>query len=189
MIDKARKCKALILDLRGSRLGDEATLLRIVGHLFDHDVKVADLISRKGTRTLLAKTHRDRVFKGQLVMLVDSRTSSNAEVLARVVQLEKRGITIGDRTTGAVRTNKLYEHHDGPGTSLPYFVSVTDAEILMSDGKSLEHSGVRPAELLLSNAADIAGRRDPVMTRAASILGVRIDPQEAGKLFPNQWQK
>jgi hypothetical protein len=37
---------------------------------------------------------------------------------------------------------------------------------------------------MLPSAADLAGRRDPVLSRAAEILGAKLDPGEAGTLFP-----
>src|SRR2546425_2580746 len=87
LMGKARKRKALILDLRGNGGGSEAVLQRLVGHLFDHDIKIGDLKRRKETKPLLARTRSDEVFKGQLVILLDSESGSAAEVLAPVVQL------------------------------------------------------------------------------------------------------
>jgi C-terminal processing protease CtpA/Prc len=70
-----------------------------------------------------------------------------------------------------------------------YGVSVTDADVIMTDGKSLEGIGVTPDEIRLPTAADLAAQRDPVLSYAASLLGVAITPEKAGAFFPIEWRK
>ena len=41
----------------------------------------------------------------------------------------------------------------------------------MSDGKSLEHTGVTPDEMVLPSAQDLANGRDPTLAYAAQVLG------------------
>ena len=67
--------------------------------------------------------------------------------------------------------------------------SVTIADVIMSDGKGLERSGVVPDELVLPSALDIANRRDPVLARAAALAGVQLISEKAGTLFPVAWAK
>jgi len=48
---------------------------------------------------------------------------------------------------------------------------------------------VTPDELLLPTAADLAAKRDPVLARAAALVGVKLDPERAGSMFPIEWRK
>jgi C-terminal processing protease CtpA/Prc len=188
-VDKFRKRKSLILDLRGNHGGSEEMLLRLIGNFFDHDVKLGDLKARKEMKPPTAKTRGDHIFKGDLVVLVDSNSGSAAELFARIVQLEKRGKVIGDRSEGKVMRSRLYSHELGLDTIVPYGVSITVADLIMTDGKSLENVGVTPDEIKLPTAADLAAKRDPVLAYAASLLGVKLSPEKAGEMFPVEWRK
>jgi C-terminal processing protease CtpA/Prc len=190
LMDRARRHKSLVIDLRGNTGGYQDTLLALVGNFFDRDVTIGDMRTRKETRAFVAKTRGgDAVFRGRLVVLVDSESASAAEVFARVVQAEKRGTILGDRTAGAVMGSRFYDHRVGLGEFVLYGVSVTVQDLVMSDGKSLEKTGVVPDETLLPAGADLAAGRDPVLARAAALSGVALDPAKAGALFPALWRK
>jgi C-terminal processing protease CtpA/Prc len=59
----------------------------------------------------------------------------------------------------------------------------------MTDGKSLEHVGVAPDEMMLPKAADLAAKHDPVLAYAIKLLGGTTTPQLAGAMFPREWRK
>lgn len=84
---------------------------------------------------------------------------------------------------------KQYSHQVGVDTVAFYAVSVTDGDLIMTDGKSLEGQGVIPDELLLPKPADLAAKRDPVLARAMSLVGLIVSPEKAGALFPTEWRK
>lgn len=188
-VGKFRKRKALLLDLRGNGGGFEETLLRLVGNIMDHDVKVGDLKSRKEQKPVVAKTRGNEIFTGKIVVLIDSQSGSASELFARIMQLEKRGIVIGDVSAGAVMRSRSYNHQLGIDQVIFYGVSITDSDVIMTDGKSLEHVGVVPDELKLPSPSDLATQRDPVLAYAASLLGVELTPEKAGALFPIEWRK
>ncbi len=185
-IGAAKKRKTLILDLRGNPGGATDSLKWVVGSLFDHDVKIADRVGKKESKPMIAKKQGEP-FGGKLIVLVDSESASAAELLARVVQLEHRGTVIGDRSAGAVMESKHYRENQGLDTKIFYGFSVTDANLIMSDGKSLEKTGVVPDELVLPTGADLAAGRDPILAHAAEMAGLKLDPAAAGKLFPFEW--
>jgi len=105
-----------------------------------------------------------------------------------VVQIEKRGIVIGDRSAGAVMESMFYPFALGESSTIFYGASITDADIIMTDGVSLEHVGVTPDKVMLPTGADLRDRVDPVLSYAASLAGVKLDPKEAGALFPIKWK-
>ncbi|MEK7829958.1 MAG: S41 family peptidase [Acidobacteriota bacterium] len=190
MIGKARKRPLLILDLRGNPGGYVKTLEWMMGYFTDkEDLKIADYKGRKEMKPQIAKLHKGQQFKGKLAVLIDSESGSAAEIFARAIQLEKRGIVIGDRSAGAVMRSRRYGHELGNDTVVFYGASITDADVIMTDGKSLEKVGVTPDELVLPTAKDMAAGRDVALSRAAAILGAELSPEKAGTFFPIEWKK
>jgi C-terminal processing protease CtpA/Prc len=187
-MESANKYKTLILDLRGNPGGYVDMLEQLIGDLFDHDVKLGDKKQRKETKPMVAKTRGHDIFKGQLIVLIDNGSASAAELLARVAQIEKRGVVIGDRSAGAVMESRRYPFAIGEGNVTLYDASITDADIVMTDGASLEHTGVTPDKLILPTGADLRAESDPVLAYAVSLAGVKLDPKEAGALFPIKWK-
>jgi carboxyl-terminal processing protease len=188
LIGHARKHKGMIVDLRGNGGGAVDSLQSLLGRLFQNDVKIADRVKRNDTKPFNAKSHRNP-YTGKVVVLIDSRSASASELFARVVQLEKRGVVIGDTSSGSVMESMHYQYQTGTQTIAFFGASITDADLIMSDGVSLEHRGVVPDETMLPSAADLAANRDPVLAHAAETLGYKMSPEEAGKLFPYQWSK
>jgi C-terminal processing protease CtpA/Prc len=73
------------------------------------------------------------------------------------------------------------------GFQLPFAVEVTEANMIMADGTSLEAAGVTPDEAIIPTADDLAAGRDPVLARAAQTFGHQLTPEQAGKLLPTFW--
>jgi carboxyl-terminal processing protease len=188
VMNKARKRKALIIDLRGNPGGYVKALQGLLGYFVDGEVKLADEKRRKETKPMMVKSRNQR-FTGKLVVLIDSRSASAAELFARMVQLEKLGTVIGDRSSGAVMESRYYPMQLGTTSVVLYGISITAADLIMTDGKSLEGVGVTPDEVVLPKGEDLAANRDPVLSRAAAILGFKLEPEKAGALFPLEWRK
>lgn len=186
-VDVARKHKALVLDLRDNAGGYVATLNHMIGSLFDHDVKVNTRVTRKGEKIEVAKSRGKAAFAGALFVLVDSRSASAAEIFARVIQLEHRGTVLGDHTSGSVMEALHFPFSSGMDIKVFYGASVTVADVLMADGKSLEKVGVTPDIILLPTGSELAEGQDSALSRAAELAGLKMDPLAAGKLFPYEW--
>ncbi|MFL6437792.1 MAG: S41 family peptidase [Terriglobales bacterium] len=185
LVSAARKHKSLILDLRGNPGGLQESMTAFTGAFFGREVRIADAVRRDGTRPLTAKPNR-HPFLGTLIVLVDSASNSGAELFARVVQLEKRGVVLGDQTLGRAMEAYLHPHATA---GMVFATMITSADLIMADGKSLEHTGVVPDQVILPTADDIAKDRDPVLARAAELAGAKLSPEEAAKVVPHEWEQ
>lgn len=129
-----------------------------------------------------------KIFSGKVVVLIDSQSASAAEVFARVIQIENRGIVLGDRSSGMVMESRPSYFRVGTFDPIVAGVSVTEGDLRMQDGKSLEHVGVKPDRSVLATPQDLAAGWDPVLAAAAAELGVQLTQEQAGKLFPTLWR-
>jgi C-terminal processing protease CtpA/Prc len=181
---RARSHKALIVDVRGCPGGLVDSVLDYLGDIFPHDVNVGNWVHRNKVDHLMAKANRRDAFNGDLIVLVDSETASGGEIFAKMVQLQERGTILGDHSSGKTMESVGHGHHYGDNPIYYYGDSITVADTVMPDGKSLEHVGVEPDRTMLPAPADIAAKRDPVLAYAAGLEGVKISPEDAAKLFP-----
>lgn len=184
LIARARSKQFLILDLRGNGGGYVDTLEKLAGYFFEKDTKIADLKGRKKLDPQMAKSEGKNGFGGNLIILIDSASGSASEIFARLMQIEKRGIVLGDRSAGAVMQSKGLKFDAGVTTSISYGMNLTMADVIMTDGKSLEHIGVEPNLVVLPSGEDLANRRDPALAAALELTGNKMDASAAGNIFP-----
>lgn len=184
MMKEARKYKKLILDLRGNGGGYISTEKYLTGYFFDRDVKIGDQVHRKKVEEQIAKSLKEKVFSGELIVLIDSNSASASEVFARVIQIEKRGKVVGDVSAGAVMASYFIPitegHGDWDSATWWYFgINVTMADLIMSDGKRLENVGVIPDRPVGPTASALFQRDDPTLAYAASLFGTKLTQEQA----------
>lgn len=186
MMAVASRYGKMILDLRGNRGGLVAIEEYLTGHFFDHDVKIADFVTRDKRLERIANPKKERNFKGELIVLIDSNSASASEVFARVIQIEKRGKIVGDVSAGAVMTSNSISLGNVRGVTgfekvFVFGLNVTVADLIMSDGQRLEKIGVLPDYPVGPTQLALLNRTDPVLSYAANLLKVTITPEDAGK--------
>jgi carboxyl-terminal processing protease len=184
VIANMRKHKGVVLDLRGNPGGFTDTLDRLLGGMFQYDQKIGDRIDRGSTEPVIATGRHHDAFTGRFAVLIDGQSASASEIFARVIQLERRGFVLGDRSAGMVMESKFYPHQVSVDSAIFYGAQITRADLVMTDGKSLEHVGVEPDILILPTTGDLANNEDPAMAKAAGLVGGKLSPEEAGTAFP-----
>lgn len=188
MMKEVGEHKKFILDLRGNGGGYVKIEEYLTGYFFDRDVKVATFIERNQTKERIAKTQKEKVYKGDLVVLIDSDSASASEVFSRVIQLENRGKIVGDISAGAVMTSNfitMANERGVPGMETISFFSInlTVADLIMRDGKRLENVGVIPDYPVGPTGKALFEKTDPVLSYSAGLLGAKLTPEDAGKFY------
>ncbi|MBP9665347.1 MAG: PDZ domain-containing protein [Pyrinomonadaceae bacterium] len=189
MMGRFSNSRGLIMDLRGNGGGYVKTMEALTGFFFDKDMQIAEIVGRKKMDPSLARSRGAKAYNGKLIVLLDSESGSAAEIFARVIQLNKRGVVLGDVSSGSVMQSRHFQEQMGTMNVVPFAISVTNADLLMADGKSLEHIGVIPDEVIVPAASDIAAGRDPVLKRAFELQGGQISADDAAHLTKYYWKK
>ena len=191
ILNELKPYQAIILDLRGNSGGSVETLKWFLGAFFGGPIIIADRVTRKpgDRRPMITKAHESTYLRAKLVVLIDSRSASAAEIFARTIQIQKRGTVVGDVSSGSVMEAIHKNYRSGPDVAAFYGASITEADVIMPDGKSIEGVGVTPDVLVLPTGAELAAHRDPVIVRAAELCGITITPEKAGRLYPDFWPK
>ena len=185
MIRRARQHRGLILDLRNNPGGSVDTELYLAGSFLPGDsLPVFTMKKREGNEVMYARNQRREQFTGPLVVLINGNSASASEITARILQLTGRAMIVGDRSSGAVVTSRMFYHEvGGVERKMSYAASISVADVIMPDGHRLENVGVTPDIVVLPTGDDIAKRSDPQMQKALELLGVSVTPAEAARAF------
>jgi carboxyl-terminal processing protease len=128
------RLSGVILDLRGSS-----------GGLFREAIELADLFRRSGclvtTRPPIRHASaRDQLYdvEAPLVILVDHKTASAAELVAATLRARNRAVLIGDGTSGEALLQTVYSLSSGA------LLKLTNGEMLAGDATPIHGRGVEP---------------------------------------------
>lgn len=154
---------AIILDLRDNDGGDADVIAKVAGRFFPDDRPLVRRLGRRDNVQMLRGTGK-RAYLGPLAVLVGPDSASGAEALAALIEESGRGVTVGERTAGALTGASEYELPDGGQLSIAEFDIRTPA------GRRLEGVGLEPRIPVETGLADRRAGRDPVLARALVVL-------------------
>jgi len=175
--------KAVVLDLRGNGGGDQQTMVDLMGQFAGETFDMAQSISRKKSESIRVKPLSPHL-TCPLFILVDSASASASDMFARSMQIHKRGVVIGDRTSGRVNSARFFWHASGPGEDVEFGTEIAVSKVVMEDGQVLENRGVTPDEFCIPTQADLRGEKDPCLERALAMARAARDGQRVPAANP-----
>lgn len=163
-----RDARAAILDLRGNGGGILTVMLDMMGPFLSEPFEVANQISRGKSEPLRIKPLSPHI-SCPLYVLIDSASASASEMFARGMQIHKRAVVIGDRSSGSVNSARFFWEPIGSWEAVEFGTEIAVSKIVMENGEELEGRGVVPDELCVPQAADLRSEKDPCLERVLAI--------------------
>lgn len=165
VVHKLEAPKAVVVDLRGNSGGLQSAVLELAGHFEPAQTSMGETVTRKKTEPLKIKPQKPNLTV-PMVILVDSRSASAAEMFARHFQRTGHAVIVGDRSSGRVNSSLFYSEQLGTERLTLFGVQVSVGHIVFPGGEELEHHGVSPDVPCLPTNDDLLARRDPCLNRA-----------------------
>ena len=169
-----RNSKAVVMDLRGNSGGAEETMVDLLGRFVGEPFEMGHSVSRRKSESILVRPLSPRI-ACPLFILVDSASASASEMFARSMQIHKRGVVIGDRSSGHVNSALFFWQPIGSLEAVEFGTEIAVAKVIMEDGQALENLGVTPDEFCIPTHADLRNEKDPCLDRALAMARAAKD--------------
>jgi C-terminal processing protease CtpA/Prc len=121
--------------------------------------EMAQMVRRKKTEPIKIKPQRGS-YSVPMAILIDSQSSSAAEMFARHFQRAHKATVVGDRSAGKVVTARYFQQELGAGSVTYFGVNISIGKVLFPGGEDLEGNGVTPDIKCLPSPEDLGQSRD-----------------------------
>lgn len=166
-----RRCRGIVLDLRGNVGGVAAMVMGVGGYFVDSTVSLGTMTTRGGTLRYVTNPRRsDRFgrglapFAGSLAILVDGLSVSTSEIFAAAMQALGRSRVFGEVTAGQALPAMLAPLPNGD------VMQHVVGDFAAPDGRRIEARGVSPDVVVpLSRSALLKGRDESLLAALAWI--------------------
>ena len=153
----------LIIDLRGNTGGVLASIPMLAGMLTSDGIDLGTSIYRTGNEVMKAAA-RARNFRGRVVVLVDDRTASAAEMFALALRENGRALIVGQHTSGEALPSVVVSLPTGAKLLYPF------ANYRSAGGTFIEGKGIEPDRTIPVNREALLSGKDLQFERARSLL-------------------
>ena len=137
-IEKYPDPQGIILDLRGNKGGYLRQALEITETFLSKKIMIYTQGKEAGKRNIYRASEEEKYKEIPLVVLVDSKTASAAEVIALALQKNKRATIVGAQTFGKGTVQNIYKlNNEG-------HIALTTERFFGFEDFSIEGVGMRP---------------------------------------------
>lgn len=163
---------AIIIDLRDNGGGESEASNFIINYFFPDNKKIGEVKFRKDKKAkeVIVKNDKDvKKFSNDVpvYILVSNKTASAAENVAYVLQQFKRGVVIGEQTSGKANPGELFVVND-----FLYMMVPTGSGSITPSGTNWEGTGVVP---------DIRIDQPNALAKAITEICLRLEKSDPNK--------
>ncbi len=136
--------KGLVIDLIDNGGGSMEEAIKLAGMFIDYG-PISIVIDNKKEKSVINDPYKGLIYKGPIVVLVNSNTASASEFFASIMQDYNRALLMGSTTLGKATMQTILSLDDKKNTD---FLKITINKFYRVTGKSHQYVGVRPDVLL-----------------------------------------
>ena len=162
-ISENRDARGMILDLRNNPGGAGMLACGIALEFCKKDYSLGTMTGPEMNLDFKVVAQK-KFYSGPLVILINERSFSTSEILARGMQVEGDAILVGTPTLGLALPSMIIELEDGSRFQYPV------ADFKDSKGLLLEANGVQPDHHVKITEEDYEKDHDPQLEKAVSLI-------------------
>ncbi|BFM44521.1 carboxy terminal-processing peptidase [Flavobacterium sp. CFS9] len=136
--------KGLVIDLIDNGGGSMEEAIKLAGMFIDYG-PLSIVVDRNQGKSIINDPYKGLIYKGPIVILVNSNTASASEFFSSILQDYNRALILGSTTLGKATMQTILSLDETKNTD---FLKITINKFYRVTGKSHQYIGVKPDVIL-----------------------------------------
>lgn len=136
--------KGLVIDLIDNGGGSMEEAIKLAGMFIDYG-PLSIVVDNQQSKSVINDPYKGLIYKGPIVILVNSNTASASEFFASILQDYNRALLLGSNTLGKATMQTILSLDENKNTD---FLKITINKFYRVTGKSHQYIGVKPDVIL-----------------------------------------
>lgn len=164
IIKKTNYTKGIIIDLRDNYGGVLSNAIEMANYMLDNE-KIVSIESR-GNNRFQVYAGKEKIFINKpIVILVNKKTASAAEILAGTLKQNSNAVIIGENTYGKNSIQQIIPMSNNTG------LTITSNKYILPSGEDIHNKGITPDIIIKPQIKNKSGKhKDVVMDEGIKIL-------------------